>query len=225
MFMDAISIGLFFGFFLAAFSALFIIMNPLSTATVFLTITKKDSMLKRRLIAKKACIASFIVLITFSLAGNLILSFFGITVDAFRIAGGLLIARVGFGMLSSKNENTKKIEEEKDAQKEAIEKDDVSLIPLAIPMLSGPGAMTTAIVLMGETGGWVGMNIYLIFSLILAIIAVCFASYIILRQSVKIEKHIGKNEHDAINKIIGLIVLVIGIQFLINGILGVISLI
>jgi multiple antibiotic resistance protein len=222
---EVVSMGLLFSFFIAAFSALFTIMNPLSTASVFLTITKKDSILKRRLIAKKACIASFIVLIAFALAGNLILSFFGITVDAFRIAGGLLIAKVGFGMLSSKNDGTKHIEDEKDAQKEAIEKDDVSLVPLAIPMLSGPGAMTTAIVLMGETGGWLGHNLYLILSLVLAIILVCFVSYIILRQSVAIEKYIGKNEHDAINRIMGLIVLVIGVQFLINGILGVISLI
>ena len=203
------------GFFIAAFSALFTIMNPLSTASVFLTITKGDSLAKRRNIALKACIAAALVLLAFAMAGNLILYFFGITVDAFRIAGGLLITRVGFGMLYPKKEAG-----EEKREKEAEQKDDISLIPLAIPMLSGPGAMTTAIVLMGEAGGWAGANYWLIGSVFLAIIGVSALSYVILRQSISIQKYIGENERAVIDKILGLIVMVIGIQFIINGLAG-----
>lgn len=205
------------GFFVGAFTALFTITNPFSTASIFLTITQNDSHKKRKLIAKKACLAAAIVLTVFALAGTFILDFFSVTVDAFRIAGGILIARVGFGMLHSDRPFKNDMHKE-----EAIAKDDISIIPLAIPMLSGPGALTTAIVLMGETGGWIGgwMNIV---ATLLAIIVVSFVSYHVLKQSISMQKFIGHNERAVIDKIMGLIVLVVGIQFLINGIVGVVS--
>ncbi|MFT4303030.1 MAG: MarC family protein [Candidatus Woesearchaeota archaeon] len=220
---EAIFTATILSIFIASFSALFTIMNPISTASIYLTITKNNTLKEKRKIAKKAAIAAFIVLLSFALAGNLILIFFGITVDAFRIAGGLLITKVGFGMLSSKNDGREQITEEKDMEKEAIQKEDVSLVPLAIPMLSGPGAMTTAIVLMNETGGWKATSIWYVIALIAAILTVCIVSYIILRQSVVVQKYIGKNEQAVIDKIMGLIVLVVGIQFIINGIIGIIN--
>lgn len=209
----------FISFFGIAFIALITIMNPFSTASIFIAITKGETKKKRKLIAKKACTTAALVLLTFALAGNLILFFFGITVDAFRIAGGILVTQVGFGMLKSINDGNESIR-----TKEAAKKEDVTLIPLAIPMLSGPGAMTTAIVLMGEAGGWKEANFLLVGSLVLAIISVSIISYFILRQSLMIDKYLGKNELAVIDKILGLIVLVIGIQFIINGVIGVLSL-
>jgi multiple antibiotic resistance protein len=205
-------------YFLGAFVALITIMNPFSTASIFLTITANNTKKEKREIIKKACITAGILLIIFSLAGTLILQFFSITIDAFRIAGGLLITNVGLGMLHNTQPYKKGIHEE-----EALAKDDVSLIPLAIPMLSGPGAMTTAIVLMAETGnlvqGWP-----LVISLLFAIVAACVVSFYVLKQSIKIEKYIGHNERIVITKIMGLIVLVMGIQFIINGILSIFGL-
>src|SRR3989338_6881928 len=122
--------------FLAAFSSLFTIVNPLSTAFIFLTITKGNTKREKKAIAKKASLTAAVVLVVFGLAGSHILNFFGITVDAFRIAGGIIIAAIGMQMLYSGARHF----HSQDARKEAIAKEDVSVIPLAIPMMSGPGA-------------------------------------------------------------------------------------
>jgi multiple antibiotic resistance protein len=221
---DAIVTLTFIGFFLASFSALFVIMNPLSTATLFLTLTEHESITKRRKIAAKTALTAAIVLIVFATAGNSILYFFGITVDAFRIAGGILIAQVGYGMLKAKAKKKKADDDEKIIVEHA-EKEDIAIIPLAIPSLSGPGAMTTAIVLMGETGGWFGGNVSVVLALYAAIITVAIVSFFILRQSLAITKYVGSKEQAVIAKVLGLIVFVVGIQFMINGILGIIRLI
>jgi len=136
------------------------------------------------------------------------LSFFSITVEAFRIAGGLLITRVGFEMLQGKR---KKLKTEA-VNKEAKQKQDVSIVPLAIPMLSGPGALTTALVLMESTQSFLHIG-----ALFLAIITVCVLSYFILIEAVKVDRYLGATGKLVVEKIMGLIVVVVGIQFLING--------
>ncbi len=203
-------------YFFVVFSSLFTIINPISTAPVFLTITKGDSEKKKRKMAKKSSIVSAIVLIVFSLLGTYILSFFSITLEAFRIAGGLLVARVGFLMLT---EEPKPIASEK-AKSEAIQKEDISIIPLAIPLLSGPGAMTTSIVLMTNTTNLIEKVI-----LLFAIVVVCILTYIILSHASLIEKVVGENGKKVIEKILGLIVVVVGVQFVLNGFDGFIGII
>lgn len=201
-------------FFFAALSSVFTIVNPISTATIFVSITKGDTRKKKLQMAKKASITAAIVLIIFAFVGNFILGFFNITVEAFRIAGGILIVRVGLNMLNSKEtELSSEVE-----RKEAIKKDDISIIPLAIPMLSGPGAMTTAIVLMSEAG-----SIFEVLFLVLAILIVCFMSYLILAEADLIQKYLGENGKKVVEKIMGLIVLVVGIQFIINGVGGLLT--
>src|SRR3989344_8746695 len=128
-------------FFVLTFSSLFTIINPVSAASVFLSITRGDSNLKRAIMAKKASITTAFVLILFAFAGNTVLDFFGITIEAFKIAGGIFIGLIGMTMLLSKHEHFHSPKE----KKEAMEKEDVSIIPLAIPLMAGPGAMTTTI--------------------------------------------------------------------------------
>lgn len=195
----------------AYFSALFTIVSPFSTASVFLSISRNDSIEKKRLMAKKASITAAIVLIVFALVGNFILSFFSITIDAFRIAGGIIIGSIGMRMIHTGKEyfNTEK------ERKEAMKKEDVSIIPLAIPMLSGPGAITTSIVLMARSTG-----ISDVVLLVVAIITVCLVSYFILSRAHMIDKYLGENGRKILDKIMGLIVLVIGVQFIINGVEG-----
>jgi len=195
-------------FFITAFSALFTIINPFSAASIFLTITHGDSEKKRRKMVKKACLVAAIVLFLFAFAGNFILSFFGITVDAFMIAGGIIIAITGFNMVQTKR-NRFRSETEK---KEAMEKEDVSVVPLAIPLLTGPGAMTTAIVLMGQTTTYVEVGAFVIAAFIAFLI-----TFIILFNASKLEKHIGETERNIIERILGLIVMVVGVQFVVNG--------
>jgi multiple antibiotic resistance protein len=199
-------------FFVFAFSSLFTIVNPFSAATMFLTITKHDDKKKRLRMAFRASVTCAIALLLFAFAGHGILNFFGITVDAFRIAGGVLITKVGLEMIRNKERHLRTDE----AKKEAMEKDDVSIVPLAIPMLSGPGAITTAIVLMQQASG--GQQITLLAS---AIIITSTLAFFILSQSTRLAKALGQNGVNVLERIMGLLVLVIGIQFFINGAHGV----
>jgi multiple antibiotic resistance protein len=199
--------------FAAFFSALFTIVNPFSTASVFLTIARDNSKEQKRQIVKKACITAALVLILFAVLGNYVLNFFGITIDAFRVAGGIIIVSIGYKMLHAGKEhfNTDK------QKKEAIAKEDISIIPLAIPMLSGPGAITTTLVLMGKV-----TNLVEIVLLFLAIIIVCALSYFIISRADTVDRFIGENGKNVIDKVMGLIVLVVGVQFVINGITSII---
>ena len=211
MALDISSFGINIAFFLAAFSSLFTIINPFSAATLFLSITRYDSKQKKMAMARKASFTAAIVLIIFALAGNYILNFFGITIDAFRIAGGIIIGSIGLNMINAKREN---LHTEKE-KKEAVTKEDVSIIPLAIPMLSGPGAMTTSLVLMRETNSFIDSA-----TLIFAIIIVCLLSYFILSRADYIGRYLGETGKHVTERIMGLIVLVVGVQFVINGIGG-----
>jgi multiple antibiotic resistance protein len=200
-------------FFIASFSSLFTIINPFSTAPIFLSITKGDSLDKKRQMARKASITAAITLIIFALAGSFILSFFSITVEAFKIAGGIIIAIVGMRMIYAKRDVLHTDKE----KKEAAKKEDISIIPLAIPMLSGPGAMTTAIVLMRQSS-----EISFKATVLVSIIVACFLSYVVLSRAFIIEKYLGETGRRVIDRIMGLIVFVVGIQFVINGIGGLI---
>jgi multiple antibiotic resistance protein len=200
--------------FAAFFSALFTIVNPFSTASVFLTIARNNSKEEKRLIVKKACITAGLVLILFAVLGNFLLNFFGITIDAFRVAGGIIIVSIGYKML-----HAGKVDFNTDKQKkEAISKEDISIIPLAIPMLSGPGAITTTLVLMGKVTNLIEVG--LLFS---AIIIVIFLSYFIISRADAVDKFIGENGKNVIDKVMGLIVLVVGVQFVINGITSILQ--
>jgi len=196
-------------FFFEAFLALFTIINPVSCASLFLAITKGASHIERTKTAARAAITATIVLFIFAFGGQYILHFFGITIEAFKIAGGIIIGTIGFKMVLFGREHFF-TPEEKD---EAVEKEDVSLIPLAIPMLSGPGAITTTMVLTSSSQSLVQFLLIL-----LAILTCTFLSYFILAKSELIEQRIGKNGQRVTERIIGLIVLVVGVQLIINGI-------
>lgn len=204
-------LGVQFTFFIVSFISLFTIVNPFSTVSVFLSITEGDTKSKKKAMAKKASIIAAIVLIIFALMGNYILSFFSITLDAFRVAGGIIIASIGFRMIKAQRERLPTPEE----RKAAIEKEDVSVIPLAIPLLSGPGAMTTSIALMSQTQNLTSGSL-----VILAILVVCFLSYFILAKADSINRFLGETGRRVSDRLMGLLVLVVGVQFVMNGISG-----
>lgn len=204
--------GTLIAFFVAAFSGVFTIVNPFSTASVFLAMTQGDSKKKKKAMARKACITAAVVLIVFGLAGTFILNFFSITLEAFKIAGGILVFGVGYGMVTAQ----KKAFDSEQEKKEAMSKEDISIIPLAIPMMSGPGAMTTAMVLMLQASGFLQM-----LAVVVAVIIVCLITYLLLLRASILERVLGETGKLIMNKILGLIVLVVGIQFVINGVHGV----
>jgi len=186
-----------------AFGTLFAIVNPVSTAFVFNRLTSGESHESKVQLSRTACIAAAITLLVFLAIGNPLMAFFGITLYAFRVAGGIYLSKVAFDMLGRSPRHTP------DQFRETPE--NIAIIPLAIPLLSGPGSMTTVMVLR-ETYSWIPVSI--------AIFLVCGVSWIILRQASRIDQLLGRTGSNVIERVLGLLVLVISVQFVFNGISG-----
>ena len=195
-----------FTFLWGAFIGLFAIINPFSAALVFLGISSKGTDQKRKDIAKRASIVSAMILIFFMLTGTVLFKFFGITIEAFKIAGGLLVAIVGFHMIYPRPKLSA-VEE-----MESRKKEDISIVPLAIPMLSGPGAITTALVWASKANGIDNKMGLILIPVIIAII-----SFIILYNAKVFKEILGHTGINVIGRLMGLIVLVMGVQFIINA--------
>lgn len=184
------------------------IANPFSTAVVFLAITEDLSEDRRRQQARLACVYMTVVLITFLLLGSAIMNFFGISIPGLRIAGGLIVARIGFGMLSSTSEN----EMPEGSREEAVRKDDVAFTPLAMPMLSGPGSIAVTIGMATEADG-VGENS----AIVVGIGLVSLVSWLVLRASARVVRVLGATGMNAMGRIMGFLLVCVGIQFIVDG--------
>jgi multiple antibiotic resistance protein len=197
-------------FALLAFSSLFSIVNPVSTAPLFLTMTEGDPPDKRQRMAWRASVTAWTTLTLFALLGEAVLQLFSITIGAFRIAGGALLFSIGMDMIRVQQPREKQTPEE---IYEGAERDDVAIIPLAIPMLSGPGAISTVIVLGQHAHTWGRML------LLLAVIAVtCMASYLILRSSQYVTRLLGQTGLRIASRLMGLLLTVTAVQFILNGV-------
>jgi multiple antibiotic resistance protein len=199
--------------FLATLVSLLPIANPVSTAALFLGITSDDSQERKNEQALKSCIYMFFILVTFLLAGTLIMEFFGISIPGLRIAGGLMVAKLGMNML---NPNDEKIS--KKSEDEAKVKHDISFTPLAMPSLSGPGAIAVTIGLASETNSLLDFV-----PIILGITCLSFICFIALRTSTKIVPFFGVTGMNALNKIMGFLLLCVGVQFILNGVVAIIT--
>jgi multiple antibiotic resistance protein len=154
----------------------------------------------------------FVVLAAFTFGGHYILRFFGVTVPAFRVAGGIILFMVAIQMLQVKPARIRISPEE---EKEGVEKEDIAVVPLAIPMLSGPGAITTVIVLGSEHEGWTPRLLIMLSSLLTSLI-----SYIIFSRSVSMARVLGKSGVNILTRIMGLILAVIAVEIVVSGIRG-----
>jgi multiple antibiotic resistance protein len=194
------------------------IANPFSTAPVFLAVsTNLDSESKKKLL-KLTCIYMFSILIIFLLAGALILSFFGISVSALRIAGGLIITVLGFRMLFP---NTGKDKQEVTVHTYEQAKG-LAFTPLAMPMLSGPGSIAVIISMAAKISEnesfLLRLSGYAVVGIgILATVTLC---WLVLRSSTKIIKILGPTGIDALTRIMGFILICIGVEFAVSGIKG-----
>lgn len=186
-----------------AFTSLFTVMNPISAAPIFVGMTDGYTAGRRRACAVKACIASGLTLFLFEVAGGLIFSFFGITVPAFQIAGGILFGMIGVRTLNNGRE---------DVPEENVG-GDPSIVPLAIPTISGPGAISTVMALVGQAPALSYRT-----ALAIAIGVAIVLTFLILLAAPWIVAKIGQTGQKIVSKIMGLITCVIGIQFIINGI-------
>jgi len=194
-------------FFLLSLTSLFALMNPLNIMPIYIGMTNHLHRDEKIYVAKKSTFTAFLALIIFALSGQFIFKFFGISVNSFKIAGGCIFFLIGYDMLQAKITRTK-IDDE-NSKKYA---DDISITPLAIPMICGPGAITNAIVLMSEAHTLISK-----FLLIFAILIIGLTTYIILYYSDKISMFLGETGNKVLLRLMGLIIMVIAIEFFFSG--------
>ena len=197
-------------FALVAFSSLIVIINPVMVTSVFITLTANATPRAKRTIIQKTTIIAFLVLLVFAISGTLVFKFFSITIGAFQIAGGIILFSVAMGMLHATASRTKQTPEEMD---EAMSRDDIAVVPLAIPMVSGPGAITTVIVLSGEARAIPSMAI-----LFLAIVVAMVIVFIMLRNAARIQKYLGPSGLNITTRLMGLVLAAVAVQFVIRGV-------
>jgi|TARA_A100001035_G_scaffold176666_1_gene140324 multiple antibiotic resistance protein len=175
--------------------------------------TERFSKKEKINIAQKGSLTAFITLILFSLLGSVIFNFFGITIEAFQIMGGILFFRNGLRMLDSKIGRSRTTPAE---QEESEESDDIAVSPIGIPLIAGPGAITAAMLLSSQTP-----QLYSYFTLIFSIFFVLSLVYLILRNGDMILKLLGTTGIRIIQRLMGLILMVIAVQFVINGVISI----
>lgn len=196
-----------FSFALLCFTSFFTLTNPLGTMPVFLTMTQGMSDKERKAIVRRATIVSFLTLMVFVFAGQFLFKFFGISTNGFRIAGGVIIFKIGFDMLQARYTPMKLNNEEIKAYA-----DDISITPLGIPMLCGPGAIANAIVLMQDA-----YTIELKGVLIGVIALIYLITFFILRASTRLVKLLGETGNNVMMRLMGLILMVIAVECFVSG--------
>jgi multiple antibiotic resistance protein len=199
-------------FSLLALSSIIIIVNPLSATLIYVSLTSHLEPSAKLAIAKDSCRFALLILLFTAILGTWILQLFGITLEAFRIAGGILLFGIGMEMVYAKVSRTKLTATEK---YESRENDDVAIMPLAIPMIAGPGAITTTIVMMNEA---ISMTPFAIGIVLFSIVFSIGITYYMMRNSDYIMKRVGQREYRAINRLMGMLLIAIAVQFVINGI-------
>lgn len=193
--------------------ALLPLINPLASAPTFLAITEGDSHARRLQQLRHACLYMVAILVCFLIGGTFIMKFFGISIPGLRIAGGLLVAGIGSGMLIGPGREAGGDEQ---ARAEARAKRDVSFSPLAMPILSGPGSIAVTIGFTSLATHWLDYV-----AIIVGILVVAIITFTTLSLSDRVVQVIGANGMNALSKVMGFLILCIGIQFVVNGVLGV----
>ena len=190
-------------FVILAFSSLFSVINPIEAAPIFVSMTQ-GAPGERRRIAVRACLAAALILTLFALTGGAIFGLFGITLPAFQIAGGILFTTMGLTTLKS---------DDRPDRAEVAPKGDPSIVPLGMPLIAGPGAISTVMVLVGQARDE-GHRM----ALAVAIGANILLTLLILLAAPAIVSRIGETGQRIVSKIMGLITAVIGVQFVLNGV-------
>ena len=195
-------------FALLCFTSFFTLTNPLGTMPVFLTMTNGMDEKERKHIVKRATIISFIILIAFTFCGQFLFKFFGISTNGFRIAAGIIIMKIGYDMLQARYTNTKLRDEEIKTYA-----DDISVTPLSIPMLCGPGAIANGIILMDDANTWALKG-----TMVGVIALVYILTYIILRLSTRLVVLMGETGNNVMMRLMGLILMVIAVECFVGGV-------
>ncbi len=196
---------------LVSVSALFFVVDPLAAVPFFLALTRDDDAEARRAIALRASVTAALVLAFFALAGAWIFRLLGISLGAFKIAGGVVLLLLALDMIRTQPSRTRITEGELEA---GVEKEDVAIVPLGMPLLAGPGSIATAVVLMARarSGAW-----WQVFPVLGAIVVTAVASYLILAGAARTERLLGRTGLAILERAAGLLLVAIAIQFVLDG--------
>jgi multiple antibiotic resistance protein len=195
---------------LLAFSSLFAIVDPIATVPAFLAMTPNDATAARVRMARLACIVATGVLLLFTLAGRQIFQLLGVTLPAFELAGSLLLLRIAFDMLYAKRPGSQETAEEVAA---GAMKDDIAISPLGVPMLAGPGAISTVLILASRAGTWLNYGV-----LMGCIVAIGAVSYIVLHIAARGAAFLNPLLLKLVTRLMGLVIAAIAVQFAFNAI-------
>jgi multiple antibiotic resistance protein len=196
-------------FALVTLTSVLFIVDPIAVIPTYLVITQGETKAQRAVTARRACIAAALILIAFALGGSLIFQVFGITMEAFRIAGGLILWVVAMDMLHGQRST----QESRPEIAEGRVKEDVAVTPLAMPMLAGPGAISTIMVLAGQARTMPEK-----FAVYAAILLTMVISWIVLRVGERVVAKMGQTGIRVMTRIMGLLLAAIAVQFVITGV-------
>ncbi|ODN67646.1 MarC family protein [Methylophaga muralis] len=209
------NVSVLFDYWVITIAALFVIVNPLTTAFMFVSLLPRTTEATRKAVAKRSSLIATAVFFVFALLGGLIFKIFGITIEAFRIAGGLILFGIAMSMIHKGLDEGETSNASEPGNDGKIARD-ISVIPLAIPFMSGPGAIATVMILTSEapTTG----HLILVF---LAIILTTGSCYLAMVYSHFLVRYLGETGKEIITRIFGIILSVIAVQFVINGVLDI----
>jgi len=200
-----------FEFALLTLTSIFFLVDPFAVIPLFLAVTSDASVAERRQMARRSALTCAIVLCAFALAGSLIFKLFGITLPAFKIAGGIILLQIGVDMLQAKQSGQRSTPEE---TQEGSAKEDASIIPLGMPMLAGPGAISTVMVLIGESHTmWRRGVVYA------AIVVTSFAAFLVLAAAGRVRQYMGETGIRILMRLMGLLLVALAVQFIANGLI------
>jgi multiple antibiotic resistance protein len=192
-----------------ALSSLFVIVDPIAAVPAFIAMTPNDSVPSRLRMARLACLVAAGVLILFALSGQWLFRLLGITLPAFQIAGSVLLLRIAMDMLYARRSAAQETREETEA---GAGKEDIAITPLGVPMLAGPGAISTSLILMNQAHGW-AQHV----ALVAAILLVMFVCYVVFRLSAQGAQWLNPLALKLMTRLMGLLLSAIAVQFALNG--------
>ncbi len=192
-----------------AISAVFFVVDPIGVVPAFIAMTASDDSVKREEMARRACILATGLLMLFAVAGAAIFHLFGVTLPAFKIAGGIFLMLTAFDLSRAQKARTRTSPEE---ESESAAKEDIAIVPLATPLLAGPGAIATVMVLVSRTH-----HTWQIAVVLASIGATMIASYVMLRAADRIARVLGATGINVLNRLIGLLLGAVAVQFIVDG--------
>ena len=194
-----------------ALSSIFFLVDPFAAIPAFLAITESADPVRRRRMARKGALTCFIVLTGFALGGQLLFRMFGITLPAFEVAGGLILLLIGLDMLEAKRSPT---QEASGDTEEAAAKEDAGIVPLGIPMLAGPGAISSVMVLVGQVPNLWHWEMGAILG---SITFTCVVTYWVLASASQVRRVMGDTGIRILVRVMGLLLVALAMQFFVNG--------